>query len=54
LASETDAPVDLYIAAYADPNAAQADWDGIKALARDGVITVDGLVLVSRDRKSVV
>ena len=31
------------------PNAAQQDWDGIKQLARDGVITVDGLVLVSRD-----
>jgi uncharacterized membrane protein len=45
----TDAPVDLYIAAYSDPDAAQEDWDEIKALARDKVITVDGLVLVSRD-----
>jgi uncharacterized membrane protein len=43
-----DAPVDLYIAAYSDPNAAQADWDDIKQLARDKIITVDGLVLVSR------
>jgi uncharacterized membrane protein len=44
----SDAPVDLYIAAYSDPNAAQADWDDIKQLARDKIITVDGLVLVSR------
>ena len=44
----SDAPVDLYIAAYSDPGAAQEDWDGIKQLAHDKVITVDGLVLVSR------
>jgi uncharacterized membrane protein len=44
----TDAPLDLYIATYSDPEAAQEDWDGIKQLARDAVITVDGLVLVSR------
>jgi uncharacterized membrane protein len=44
----SDAPVDLYIAAYSDPGAAQQDWDEIKQLARDKVITVDGLVLVSR------
>ena len=45
----SDAPVDLYIATYSDPDAAQQDWDDIKQLARDDVITVDGLVLVSRD-----
>jgi len=44
----SDAPVDLYIATYSDPDAAQEDWDEIKQLARDKVITVDGLVLVSR------
>lgn len=44
----SDVPVDLYIATYSDPGAAQQDWDDIKQLARDGVITVDGLVLVSR------
>ena len=44
----TDAPVDLYIATYSDADAAQEDWDDIKQLARDDVITVDGLVLVSR------
>ena len=49
MASENDTPVDLYIAAYADPGAAQGDWDAIKQLAKDKTITVDGLVLVSRD-----
>ena len=44
----SDAPVDLYIATYSDPDAAQEDWDDIKQLARDKVIMVDGLVLVSR------
>jgi uncharacterized membrane protein len=42
-------PIDLYIAAYSDEGAAQADWDGLKALAHSGTITVDALVLVSRD-----
>ena len=42
-------PVDLYIATYSDPGAAQEDWDDIKQLARDDVIAVDGLVLVSRN-----
>jgi uncharacterized membrane protein len=45
----SDAPVNLYIAAYSDPGTAQEDWDGIKQLARDKVIEVDGLLLVSRD-----
>lgn len=45
----TDVPVSLYIATYSDPGAAQQDWDDIKQLARDGVIFVDGLVLVSRE-----
>jgi uncharacterized membrane protein len=47
--SDTDTPVDLYIAAYGNRAAAQADWDAIRRLASDGVIKVDGLVLVSRD-----
>ena len=45
----SEVPVTLYIATYSDPGAAQTDWDGIKELARDDVIKVDGLVLVSRD-----
>ncbi|MEK6438453.1 DUF1269 domain-containing protein [Pseudonocardia sp. T1-2H] len=48
MASATDAPVDLYIAAYGDPDAARGDWDAIKQLAADDVIAVDGLILVSR------
>ena len=49
MASNDDNPVDLYIAAYSDAGAAQDDWDAIKQLAKDKVIMVDGLVLVSRD-----
>jgi hypothetical protein len=29
-----------------DPNAARGDWDGIKELAKDDLIKVDGLILV--------
>jgi uncharacterized membrane protein len=48
MASTSDAPVDLYIAAYPDPDAARGDWDTIKELANDDTIKVDGLILVSR------
>src|SRR5207342_2284645 len=48
MASDSDAPVDLYIAAYSDQDAARGDWDAIKQLATDDVIKVDGLILVSR------
>ena len=48
MASATDAPVDLYIATYPDPDAARGDWDTIKELAKDDTIKVDGLILVSR------
>ena len=48
MASATDAPVDLYIAAYDDPDAARGDWDTIKELANNDTIKVDGLILVSR------
>ena len=48
MTSSTDAPVDLYIAAYGDPDAARGDWDAIKQLATDDAIKVDGLILVSR------
>jgi uncharacterized membrane protein len=48
MASATDAPVDLYVAAYADPDAARDDWDTIKELANNDTIKVDGLILVSR------
>ena len=42
MASDTDAPVDLYIAAYADPDAARNDWDALKQLAADDVIKSTG------------
>jgi uncharacterized membrane protein len=48
MASTSDAPVDLYIAAYPDPDAARGDWDTIKELANVDTIKVDGLILVSR------
>lgn len=48
MATDTDAPVDLYVAAYLDADAAREDWDAIKALADDEVIKVEGLILVSR------
>ena len=48
MASTTDAPVDLYIAAYDDPDAARGDWKTIKELAKNDTIKVDGLILVSR------
>jgi uncharacterized membrane protein len=50
MTDQSEVPVDLYIAAYSDPDAAQADWDGIKQLAKDHVITVEALVLVTRDQ----
>jgi len=48
MASDTDAPVDLYVAAYLDADAARQDWDAIKQLAADDVIRLEGLILVSR------
>jgi uncharacterized membrane protein len=44
----SDVPIDLYIAAYDDPAAAQDDWDAIKWMVKEKLITVDGLLLVSR------
>ena len=49
MSEHEDVPVDLYIAAYGDPDAAQADWDVIKELAKDKVISVEALILVTRD-----
>jgi uncharacterized membrane protein len=49
MTAESGTPVGLYVAAYADPDAAQEDWEAIKELAKEKVITVEALVLVSRD-----
>src|SRR4051794_23945264 len=49
MAHHDDAPVALYIAAYTDENAAQADWDELKRMAKDHLITLEGCVLVRRE-----
>ena len=49
MAKDSDIPVDLYIAAYGDADAAQEDFDALKGLVKDGVIFMDVAVLVSRD-----
>ncbi|HEU5483743.1 MAG TPA: DUF1269 domain-containing protein [Microlunatus sp.] len=41
-------PLDLYIAAYDDPDAAEQDWASIKQLEKDKIISVEALVLVNR------
>src|SRR3954447_12080838 len=48
MAHGNDVPVDLYLAAYADPDAAEEDWDVVKNLAGDKTITVEVMVLVGR------
>ena len=47
--ADSDAPMDLYIAAYSDAAAAQDDWDALDQLQSDGVIKLDGVALVTRD-----
>ena len=47
--TDSDAPMDLYIGAYADADAAQADWDALDQLQSDGVVKLDGVALVTRD-----
>jgi len=44
-----DVPLDLYIAGYSDPEAAKADFDALKKAQREGIVFIDGMVLVSRD-----
>jgi uncharacterized membrane protein len=45
----TDAPLDLYIAGYSDPAAAKEDFDALKKAQREGIVMIDGAILVSRD-----
>ena len=45
----TDAPLDLYIAGYNDPTAAKIDFDALKKAQREGIVMIDGMVLISRD-----
>ena len=44
-----DVPIDLYIAGYDDPTAAKIDFDALKKAQRDGIVMIDGAILVSRD-----
>ena len=45
----SDAPLDLYIAGYDDPDAAREDFDALKKAQREGIVFIDGAVLISRD-----
>lgn len=45
----SDAPLDIYIAGYGDPESAKADFDALKKAQREGIVMIDGAVLVSRD-----
>jgi uncharacterized membrane protein len=45
----SDAPLDIYIAGYSDPETARADFDALKKAQREGFVLIDGAVLVSRD-----
>jgi hypothetical protein len=44
------APVHLYVAAYLDPLSAACDWDDLKRREHQGMIELDGLAFVTRDR----
>jgi hypothetical protein len=48
--AQDDAPVDVYVAAYADSDAAEADWDFIRGLVEAKVLSVKALVLIRRDK----
>ena len=45
----SDAPLDIFIAGYGDPESAKADFDALKKAQREGIVMIDGAVLVSRD-----
>jgi uncharacterized membrane protein len=44
-----DVPLDIYIAGYDDPGAAKADYDALKKAQKEGIVWIDGAILVSRD-----
>ena len=45
----SDAPLDVYIAGYDDPVSAKADFDALKKAQREGIVFIDGAILVNRD-----
>jgi uncharacterized membrane protein len=44
-----DVPLDLFIAGYGDPESAKADFEALKKAQREGIVFIDGAILVSRD-----
>ena len=44
-----DAPLDILIAGYGDPDSAKQDYDALKQAQSDGLIFIEGAILVSRD-----
>jgi uncharacterized membrane protein len=50
MASNQAHAVDLYIASYEDESAAEQGWKGVKDLAKDDAIDVDGMLLVRRNQ----
>ncbi len=45
----SEAPLDVYIAGYDDPASAKADFDSLKKAQREGIVFIDGAILVNRD-----
>jgi uncharacterized membrane protein len=44
-----DAPLDMLIAGYSDPDSAKQDYDALKKAQREGLIFIEGAILVSRE-----
>ena len=44
-----DAPLDMLIAGYSDPDSAKQDYDALKKAQLDGLIFIEGAILVSRE-----
>jgi uncharacterized membrane protein len=45
----SDAPLDILIAGYGDPDSAREDYDALKEAQREGLIFIEGAILVSRE-----
>ncbi|HEY5141957.1 MAG TPA: hypothetical protein VII98_00490, partial [Solirubrobacteraceae bacterium] len=46
----SDMPMDVLAAGYQDIDAAQKDFDGLVALAKDGKVHVDGVIVVAHGK----
>ena len=44
-----DVPLDILIAGYSDPDSAKQDYDALKKAQREGLIFIEGAILVSRE-----